>query len=175
MGNVTNTGKGFPSEAIGADRSQVLEGFQLRGCEPFAQDRQIFFLIQISFLVKTGFLQLHTSMPWPLSVICSSFRPPSLTTTSSAVDPASTEFSINSFKAWTGATMISPAAILFTTSGLSAFGEVRFDRWSRFGGAYLDPSRGRNIQRNIIRFPLRTRGWSLHRVNFHLYRDTSTL
>jgi hypothetical protein len=32
------------------------------------------------------------------------------------VEPASTAFSINSFNAWTGATMISPAAILLTTS-----------------------------------------------------------
>lgn len=58
----------------------------------------------------------HTSMPEPLSVICSNFRPPSFTRTSSDVEPASTAFSINSFSAWTGATMISPAAILLTTS-----------------------------------------------------------
>lgn len=61
-----------------------------------------------------------TSIPCPLSVICNNFNPPSLTTTSSDVDPASTAFSINSFSACTGATMISPAAILLTTSCASA-------------------------------------------------------
>lgn len=54
-------------------------------------------------------------MPEPLSVICSSFSPPSLTEISIEVEPASTAFSISSLSALTGATMISPAAILFTT------------------------------------------------------------
>ncbi len=60
------------------------------------------------------------AMPWPLSVICRSFKPPSLTRTSREVEPASTEFSMSSFSACTGATMISPAAILLTTSGSRA-------------------------------------------------------
>jgi hypothetical protein len=63
----------------------------------------------------------HTLIPCPLSVIWSSFSPPSLTSTSKEVEPASTEFSMSSFKAWTGATIISPAAILLTTSWSSAF------------------------------------------------------
>jgi hypothetical protein len=61
-------------------------------------------------------MSILTSIPCPLSVIWSSFNPPSLTTTSNAVEPASTAFSISSFNACTGATMISPAAILLTTS-----------------------------------------------------------
>lgn len=59
-------------------------------------------------------------MPQPLSLIWSNFRPPSLTRTSREVEPASTAFSMSSFNAWTGATMISPAAILFMTSGSRA-------------------------------------------------------
>jgi hypothetical protein len=61
-----------------------------------------------------------TWMPQPLSVICKSFRPPSLASTSRDVDPASTAFSTSSLRACTGATMISPAAILLTTSGSNA-------------------------------------------------------
>jgi hypothetical protein len=60
-------------------------------------------------------------MPQPLSVICNSFNPPSLTRISSDVEPASTAFSISSFRACTGATIISPAAILLTTFGSSAW------------------------------------------------------
>ena len=62
-----------------------------------------------------------TSIPCPLSVIWRSLRPPSLTRTSIDVAPASTAFSINSFRACIGATMISPAAILLTTSGSNAW------------------------------------------------------
>lgn len=61
-----------------------------------------------------------TCIPQPLSVICSSFRPPSLTSISRDVEPASTAFSMSSFRACTGATIISPAAILLTTSGSKA-------------------------------------------------------
>lgn len=67
----------------------------------------------------------HTLMPCPLSVICNSFKPPSLTKISMLVEPASTAFSINSFKACTGATIISPAAILFTTSWSRAHKECQ--------------------------------------------------
>jgi hypothetical protein len=56
-----------------------------------------------------------TRMPWPLSVIWRSFRPPSLTRISICVDPASMEFSMSSFNAFEGRWMISPAAILSTT------------------------------------------------------------
>ncbi len=41
------------------------------------------------------------------------------------VEPASTAFSMSSLSAWTGATMISPAAILLTTSGSSAWRETQ--------------------------------------------------
>jgi hypothetical protein len=55
------------------------------------------------------------SIPDPLSVICKSLTPPSLTKTSMFVAPASIEFSNISFSALAGAIMISPAAILLTT------------------------------------------------------------
>lgn len=44
-----------------------------------------------------------------------------------AVEPASMEFSIISFKAFIGATMISPAAILLTTSGSNGLIEHQLD------------------------------------------------
>ena len=58
------------------------------------------------------------------------------------VEPASTEFSISSFRAWTGATMISPAAILLTTfwsrayeeGGKISWGIVRISRGVLEGG-----------------------------------------
>lgn len=66
---------------------------------------------------------MRTSIPQPLSVICKSFSPPSLTRISRFVAPASTAFSIISFNALTGAMMISPAAILFTTASARAWSE----------------------------------------------------
>ncbi|KAH3686475.1 hypothetical protein WICPIJ_002562 [Wickerhamomyces pijperi] len=59
-------------------------------------------------------------IPEPLSVICNILIPPSLAITSMTVEPASMEFSRSSFKAFTGETMISPAAIRFTTVGSKA-------------------------------------------------------
>lgn len=45
-------------------------------------------------------------MPCPLSWICSSFNPPSFTNICICVEPASSEFSINSFRALAGLWMI---------------------------------------------------------------------
>lgn len=86
---------------------------------------------------------VHTLMPWPLSVICSSLQPPSFTSTAICVAPASRLFSSSScshnteglshaatwklqkcimhsaastLRALAGRWMISPAAILFTTA-----------------------------------------------------------
>lgn len=75
--------------------------------------------------IKTTMSNIRlTSIPLPLSVIWSSLSPPSFTKTSRDVEPASTAFSINSFSACMGATMISPAAILFTTSGSRAYSRI---------------------------------------------------
>ena len=83
--------------------------------------RWILLVISAMIVGQTHALnELLTSIPWPLSVIWSSFRPPSLMRTSIVVEPASTAFSMSSFSACIGATMISPAAILFTTSGSKA-------------------------------------------------------
>lgn len=120
----------FTSKAICRHGCQILEGFQLGCCEPFTQDCHVITLESRKHdeqkyphtRVPRGRKKevedddLHTFIPWPLSVICRSFRPPSLTAISIDVEPASTEFSISSFRAFTGATIISPAAIRFTTS-----------------------------------------------------------
>lgn len=94
----------------------------------------------------------RTSMPEPLSVIWSNFKPPSFTETSTVVDPASTEFSINSFKAFTGATMISPAAILLMTSSSRGYehdvSAARLKkRWCR--ELYLDSTLGGVVVKSI--------------------------
>jgi hypothetical protein len=70
-------------------------------------------------------------MPWPLSVIWRSFRPPSLMRISICVDPASMEFSISSLSAFEGRWIISPAAILSTTYW------VRVNRPTRLAGKDL--------------------------------------
>lgn len=64
-------------------------------------------------------------MPCPLSWICRSLRPPSLTITLMCVDLASMQFSIISLRAFAGRSTTSPAAILFTT--------VSSSFWMRLG------------------------------------------
>ena len=64
-------------------------------------------------------LALITLIPRPLSCICSSLFPPSLTSTEICVAPASRLFSSISFNAEAGLWMTSPAAILLTTLGSS--------------------------------------------------------
>jgi hypothetical protein len=76
-------------------------------------------------LEQSQVVEKLTLIPHPLSVICKSFNPPSLARISREVEPASTAFSMSSFRALTGATMISPAAILLTTSISRAFDEIR--------------------------------------------------
>lgn len=137
MGDVADTGQCFATKTVGPDCVQVLESLNLGGCKSFAENGKI-----ISLEEKfSGGCSLrwqaaeHTLMPCPLSVICNSFKPPSLARISMLVEPASTAFSINSFKACTGATMISPAAILLTTSCSRAHKECQrgAECWERFG------------------------------------------
>ncbi len=73
---------------------------------------------RLGLAVLTQTLRL-TLMPCPLSVICNSLLPPSLTTTLMEVEPASRLFSSISLSAEAGRWMTSPAAILLTTCSSS--------------------------------------------------------
>lgn len=44
MCNVTDTCKGFASEAVGTDRCEIFKLLQLRGREPLTQDCHVIFL-----------------------------------------------------------------------------------------------------------------------------------
>lgn len=127
MSDVADTGQCFATKTIGPDCVQVLESLKLGGCKSFAENGKIIFLEEKFSRGCSLRWQVaeHTVMPCPLSVICNSFKPPSLARISMLVEPASTAFSINSFKACTGATMISPAAILLTTSWSRAHKEFQ--------------------------------------------------
>ena len=123
---LANASQGFASESIGANGLEILKGGQLARRVPFAQDGEVFLLHGRSAgQPKCVIGRKHTWMPHPLSVICRSFKPPSLTKISRLVAPASMAFSSNSLRALTGATMISPAAILLTTSGCNALIQVQ--------------------------------------------------
>ena len=45
MSDVTDTGQGFSSKAVGSNGSQVLERLELGGCETLTQYWKIFFLL----------------------------------------------------------------------------------------------------------------------------------
>ena len=51
MSNVTNAGKGFTSEAISPDIAEVLKLLELGGSESLTENREIFFLLSVSFLI----------------------------------------------------------------------------------------------------------------------------
>lgn len=142
MGDVADTGQCFATKTIGPDCVQVLKCLKLGGCKPFAENGKI---ISLEEKFSRGCslrwqAAEHTLMPCPLSVICNSFKPPSLARISMLVEPASTAFSINSFKAWTGATIISPAAILLITSWSRAHKECqRGQNVGKVLALYLDP------------------------------------
>lgn len=134
---MADTSQCFATKTVGPDCVQILESLKLGGCEPFAKNGKIIFLkekFSRGCLMRWQAAE-HTLMPCPLSIICNSFKPPSLTRISMLVEPASTAFSINSFRACTGATMISPAAILFTTSWSRAYEECQrgADCWEGVG------------------------------------------
>lgn len=61
------------------------------------------------------FILNFTEIPHPLSFICIIFKPPPFITIEIECEPASIEFSSNSFIAFAGFSIISPAAILLIT------------------------------------------------------------
>ena len=79
----------------------------------------------------------HTMMPWPLSWICRSLRPPALAATAMLVEPASRLFSIISLRALLGRWMTSPAAMRFITCWSSA---LMTDAASLFDAEGHEPS-----------------------------------
>lgn len=110
--------EGLPAKAVRPQLGQVRKFLDLARSEPFAQNWQVCFLktaeqdasgeMRARSVGKASHLWLGamggllTLMPDPLSCICSSLTPPSLTVTLILVAPASSEFSINSLSALAG-------------------------------------------------------------------------
>lgn len=66
---MTDAGQRFASEAVRVERLQVGEGFDLRGREPFAENREIRFLRNATELVRSDSVKLTETNPDTTSVI----------------------------------------------------------------------------------------------------------
>lgn len=107
MCDVRNGRQSFASEAVRLQRLEVCEFADLGSRVPLAEDWQVRFLLdtQISGSGREG-RGGRARMPQPLSWICNSLMPPSLTVILTLVAPASRQFSRSSLIALAGRAMI---------------------------------------------------------------------
>ena len=97
-GDAGDGGQGFAAEAEGGDGEEVVGGAELGGGVALEGEEGV---------VRT--------MPWPLSAMRMSLRPPASTSMRMRVAPASREFSRSSLTTEAGRSTTSPAAIWFAT------------------------------------------------------------
>lgn len=110
MRDMTDARQRFSAKAISPQLAQILERLDLGRGEAFAQDWKVVLLLHLTesagALPSSSTEESLTLIPDPLSCICSSLIPPSLTVTRIVVEPASSAFSISSFRALAGRWMI---------------------------------------------------------------------